>query len=245
MDQVVSTSICNDCVLNLNHVLTFKKRVLDAQELINSSLPPTNDSGEEYFEDTEEHTDKDNEELEAEEEDDDGMFFDQIENVSSHDVNSDENDEVQVSHGNAQIELANKQQPTMQAVIRPVFSGIVKKRPNNNVVVQPKVSSKKSKVNAQNQTERFTLQINECLICPAILNDILDLKEHIDAHPQIKCKACKRQFVRYSNLKRHFNSMHSKPKPFMCDICNLGFNFSVNLQAHAALHYSGKIQNGT
>lgn len=92
-------------------------------------------------------------------------------------------------------------------------------------------------------TEKVTIQMNECLICPSILGDILQLKDHIEAHTEFKCKACNRQFARYSNLKRHFNSVHSKPKPFQCDICGLGFNFSVNLQAHAALHYSGKIKN--
>lgn len=106
----------------------------------------------------------------------------------------------------------------------------------------PKASKKKPKVEPAIPTERITIQMNECLICPAILADILQLKDHIDAHADINCKACGRQFARYSNLKRHFNSTHTKPKPFTCDICGLGFNFSVNLQTHAALHYTGKIR---
>lgn len=116
----------------------------------------------------------------------------------------------------------------------------VKKRPNEPT--NAKVPNKRPKVEPVMPTEKITIQMNECLICPAILADILQLKDHIDAHVDIKCKACGRQFARYSNLKRHFNSTHSKPKPFQCDLCGLGFNFSVNLQSHAALHYTGKIR---
>lgn len=124
-------------------------------------------------------------------------------------------------------------------VIKQQQAQVVKRRPNepNN----QKLTVKRAKVEADT-TEKVTIQINECLICPKILGDILQLKDHIESHADIKCKACKRQFARYSNLKRHFNSTHSKPKPFQCDLCGLGFNFSVNLQTHAALHYSGKIR---
>lgn len=209
------------------------------------------DSSDEYFEDnenyecTEEVDDEDHEELEFEEEEEGEEEQEIFENVSPHD----ENNEVQLNCDDTQIELANNQDSSIQPVIRHALLGIAKKRPNSNVVASmpssPKQPHKKTKLKVQVQTERFTLQINECLICPAILGDILQLKEHIEAHQHIKCKACHRQFVRYSNLKRHFNAVHSKPKPFICDICGLGFNFSVNLQSHASLHYSGKIQNET
>lgn len=52
-------------------------------------------------------------------------------------------------------------------------------------------------------------------------------------------------FLWYSNLQRHFNSVHSKPKPFVYDWCGLGFNFAINFQSHTALHSSGKIENNT
>lgn len=232
-DRVVSTSICNECVLNINSFYTFKKRILEAQELINS-LPQTVehhtiDSGDEIFEDNGEY------ELHREEEEgngDEAYEIDQIENVSSHD----ETNDVQVRH-DAQIESAGNQESAI------VFQST--KRSTNSTVLPSKLSPKKAKLSTQTDTERFTLQMNECLICPAILRDIIELNDHIEAHEQIKCKACHRQFVRYSNLKRHFNAVHSKPKPFICDLCGLGFNFSINLQQHAQLHYSGKIQNET
>lgn len=103
-------------------------------------------------------------------------------------------------------------------------------------------SSKRSKASG-NSNEKVTIQMNECLICDSVLNDIHQLDNHIISHKsKINCKICLRVFARYSNLKRHFMSMHSKPKPFQCDLCGLGFSFSVNLQAHAELHYSGKIR---
>lgn len=123
--------------------------------------------------------------------------------------------------------------PPYPKVIRVVESDDTKKRSNEDGIIQ-KVFGKKSKAD---KNEKITIQINECLICPADLGDILQLKNHIDAHKIITCKVCGRQFGRYSNLKRHFNANHTKPKPFQCDICGLAFNFSVNLQTHAQIHY--------
>lgn len=242
---MVSTSICNECVHNINNYYIFKKRILEAQELINSPSPISqtnehhnNDSDDEFFEDNNEEYEYEFE-LNGEEEEEVGDGDDEgyeIENV--------ENNEEQPSQ-DAQIESGSNQESTVQPVVRSALAPNAKKRPNNSLVSSSKLSHKKTKLNTQAQTERFTLQMNECLICPAVLHDILELKDHIEAHAHIKCKACHRQFVRYSNLKRHFNSVHSKPKPFICDICGLGFNFSVNLQSHASLHYSGKLQNET
>lgn len=164
-------------------------------------------------------------------------------------IENDENNEEQF-RDDVQMDTASDQESTVQPVVRATLSAIAKKRPpspseKHSPSIPSKASHKKTKLSTQAQTERFTLQMNECLICPAVLRDILELKEHIETHGHIKCKACNRQFVRYSNLKRHFNSVHSKPKPFICDICGLGFNFSVNLQSHASLHYSCKLQNET
>lgn len=113
------------------------------------------------------------------------------------------------------------------------------------VAVKRRNPSKKKKVEHAMSTEKVAIQVNECLICPAVLSDILDLNEHAAAHTSIDCKVCHRSFIRYANLKRHFIAAHSKPKPFVCDLCGLGFSFSVNLQTHASLHYSGKIQMKT
>lgn len=134
------------------------------------------------------------------------------------------------------VEHKSPEKETVQ-ITRLIRVENVKKPTNGSSSRRP--VNKRTKID---NIEKVIIQMNECLICPAILGDILELKDHIEAHTDIKCKACKRQFARYSNLKRHFNGVHSKPKPFQCDLCGLGFNFSVNLQAHAALHYSGKLR---
>lgn len=213
--QPFSTSICNECVLNINNFYTFKKKILDAQQLINSITEKQrldNESAIEYVEDEDE-------------------------SVQLIELNE-QNPFHEVEHENNKIVALCADQSPKPVVTETRFIKVVKRQPN-----QPnsqKLTCKKAKVDGP--TEKVTIQINECLICPSILGDILELKDHIESHTNIKCKACHRQFARYSNLKRHFNSTHSKPKPFQCDLCGLGFNFSVNLQAHAALHYSGKIR---
>lgn len=206
-------------MLNINNFYTFKKKVLEAQELISTlsvKNEPNNVNVVEYADDEMVQIIDLSEDAQLLEED--------IENGN------------EIDKTDSQGEVAAKQETRM---IRIVKVGDIKKRTNE--ASGPKNSNKKGKIDIA-LMERITIQMNECLICPAILGDILQLKDHIDAHKDIKCKACSRQFARYSNLKRHFNSMHSKPKPFICDICGLGFNFSVNLQTHAALHYSGKIR---
>lgn len=203
-----STSICNECVLNINNFYTFKKRVLEAQELI-STLGVKNDLNNDG---NVEYVDED--------------VMNQILEIDCE--NTEEAD---------QTEVIEKSSKAVQLTCRAKVENT--KRPNESS--GKTVSSKKPKIDV-NIAEKVRIQMNECLICPAILPDILQLKDHIDTHNDIKCKACNRQFARYSNLKRHFNSIHSKPKPFQCDLCGLGFFFSCNLQAHAALHYSGKIK---
>lgn len=207
-------------MLNINNFYTFKKKILEAQKLI-ITLNEKNDLKDgtpaEYVEDAyQQVTDEDSQLL-----------------IEMSNECATENSEQNESH------VEKSQKPETIQLTRLVKVENIRKRANESN--NQKTSNKRSKVDST-PTEKMTIQMNECLICPAILGDILQLKDHIDAHTNIHCKACGRQFARYSNLKRHFNSMHSKPKPFQCDLCGIGFNFSVNLQSHAALHYSGKIR---
>lgn len=222
--QPFSTSICNECVLNINNFYAFKKKVLDAQDMISSIAEKHRLDNEA----TVEYVDDEDDSVQA------------IELNAQNPLRELEQDNIEESNNifapyTEQCEQSAKQIVSVNQSIKVV------KRPPNQPNSQNS-SSKKVKVN-EITTEKVTIQMNECLICPSILGDILELKDHIESHTNIKCKACNRQFARYSNLKRHFNNIHSKPKPFQCDLCGLGFNFSVNLQAHAALHYSGKIRN--
>ncbi|XP_031619104.1 myoneurin-like [Contarinia nasturtii] len=213
-----STAICNECVLNINNFYAFKKKVLDAQDLVNT----LNDTNEVQQDHPVEYVDDDF--LQVIE------LTEDTEKLLSSTENGSANDSFKF------IQPTNKlPKPTVLQVTRLVKMESTKKRPNVPSTHQ-KTLNKKSKAEITSN-EKVTIQMNECLICPAVLGDILQLKDHIDSHEIIRCKACQRQFGRYSNLKRHFNSNHSKPKPFQCDICGLAFNFSVNLQTHAQIHY--------
>lgn len=209
--------------MNVNNFYTFKKRVLEAQELIHNTTilnePQSNDSEDDCIEasqDTDQDEYHNENEFEFEIEDagkdvDDGVEYSEteIENESTVEYFDENNGDPENNH-------EQSIQPTMSPNVL-----IIRSRPNRKVNASlpppPKHMRKKAKLCSQKPSEQVTLQLNECLICPAILGDIIKLKEHIEAHKQIVCKACHRYFIRYSNLKRHFNSVHSKAKPFTCD----------------------------
>lgn len=198
-------------MLNINNYYSFKKRVLEAQELINE----LNSSREIHS--------KGNAE---------SAFVTET-------MLPDGEDEVFYVDSGNEMQQTDIIKPAKQSVMvtRIVQVAEGTKRPKDAV----KPPRKRAKIDV-NACEKIAVQINECLICPAVLDDVLQLEMHKGTHTEIKCKACNRQFARYSNLKRHFNSVHSKPKPFQCDMCGLGFNFSVNLTAHA-IHCSSQSQS--
>lgn len=215
---MVSTSICSECVLNVSNFYTFKKKILEAQEFLGAS-------------NVVESTEEKNEELQqyiAVEGTDDLIQL--LEEGPPDDNNGTEEYVAESDSQQSSSETSEQIQPANENKVRRSRSS----DPNS-------AKSKRSKATADS-TEKVTIQMNECLICPAVLGDIHQLDNHIASHKEINCKVCLRIFARYSNLKRHFMSVHSKPKPFQCDLCGLGFSFSVNLQTHAELHYSGKIR---
>lgn len=162
-------------------------------------------------------------------------------NVAVKEIEIQELDENGQSNEYTQFELLNPETESDMEFETQESQIVGNKRARETISTSTKSQTKKQKPDVAS-CEKVTLQVNECLICPAVLSDILQLNDHVTTHNVVKCKLCFRDFKRYSNLKRHFLQAHSKPKPFVCDLCGLGFSFSVNLQAHAALHYSGKIR---
>lgn len=220
-----NSTICNECVLNVNNFYAFKQKVLNIQEILQEQQSTCNVESElheniircsESKETIILHTDELSNDLETS-------------TLDMEIIEKDEGTDIIVVDDYTEVSMANDD----------VFET------KEDIIDEPELPVKRSKKlisNAENG-EKFSLQVNECLICPSVLGDILQLNNHIQNHDVIRCKVCMRLFQRYANLKRHFSSMHSKPKPFICDICGLGFSFSVNLQAHANLHYSGKIKH--
>lgn len=219
-----TSTICNECVLNVNNFHSFKQKVLNAHNELSefAEMLPANEKHQKSYKST---TD-----------DDESNEIHEIVNweTSQDDDDRQELGEIEYLHSDEDLESAND-----------IESKPIQKRTTSTRTATTKVE-KRRKVSTNlheiNQ-ERVTVQVYECLICPANLSDILQLNNHTAAHESVFCKVCKQSFMRYSNLKRHFVKHHIKPKPFVCDVCGLGFLFSVNLQTHATLHYSVPTMN--
>lgn len=256
-NQLISASVCNECVMNVSNFFHFKKKIVHAQDYLNLCSAEA--------ECIEEADDENMEREETEYDADDGGGGGEAreEEKSSEEADNDEKDMILYTFSEddtmPEEHLDRSQSPVDDEVYllplesseplestsnRPTTPDVKvmsaeKRKPLPN---QNRGQTKRPKAAVLDNSEKVTIQMNECLVCPSILADIIDLNNHILTHKTIACKTCKRSFARYSNLKRHFNSAHSKPKPFQCDICGLGFSFSINLQAHAAIHYGKNIR---
>lgn len=237
-------------MLNVTHFHTFKQKILTAQEAL-ADCAEFNAQNDEEFRETK------NNEMHGtfEELNDDPLgqmeMYTTRNDLETHELDDQAvtNDGDKIDQTNDDVEFLLMQEPDASDAIynrtQSTTQTPEKHAPSTVVVAKRRNPSKRKRVeDSSTDAEKVAIQVNECLICPAVLSDILELNEHAAAHTSIVCKvqSCHRSFLRYSNLKRHFATAHSKPKPFICDLCGLGFSFSVNLQTHAALHYSGKIQ---
>lgn len=219
-----SFTICNECVLNVNNFYAFKQKVLNVQTVLTVQQSE--------FEDDNVMKAMADQSIIVQDSDFELDGTDVLEIPDLQDTDRDERKQQQSLHRSHTIDpLANEDITTVRTNGTSAESSNAKRARKSTIV--------------SDSSEKFSLQVNECLVCPAVLSDILQLNDHIQQHDVIRCKVCMRNFQRYANLKRHFSSTHSKPKPFVCDICGLGFSFSVNLQTHAALHYAGKIKTNT
>lgn len=217
-------TVCNECVSNVSLFFAFKQKVLNAQSTLSQ-----------------------NDEKPGVQDDADGMVIRVTETSDSLIIEHDDNDHQQI-YQVLNLDAEKKDQQVYHIVDDDDPSGpTIATVSSKNKVTQPATTqnaTKRKRPAANNVTnnEKFSLQVYECLVCPSVLGDILELNEHVAQHTDIRCKVCQRDFQRYANLKRHFASTHSKPKPFVCDLCGLGFSFSINLQRHADLHYGQKIK---
>lgn len=247
-------TICNECVLNVNNFYAFKQKVLNVHTVLlndQNILHPTENEYEDGTNTNESiiiHHQHNEYPIELDEsgtlEEVDFQGIDKDIDDQQNDPlaaytepyrrrHRDDSDDANIATTTAVVVIDNYDDIQLISDNEEIINEI-------EDLVPTAKRTKKSTVN--DLSEKFSLQVNECLICPAVLGDILQLSDHIQNHELIRCKVCLRRFQRYANLKRHFASVHSKPKPFVCDICGLGFSFSVNLQTHAALHYAGKIK---
>lgn len=207
--------------MNVSNFFNFKKKITNAQEFLNSCAA----NGECINETEVEHIQPQDDEAMEEYaiNDDDIIREEDLDPLDEEHLLASSESESTTENGNETLDAAIK---------------AAEKRKEDTNPIQPQAK----RVKVVDNSPKVTIQMNECLVCPSILGDIIELNSHVQTHKTIVCKSCNRTFARYSNLKRHFNSAHSKPKPFQCDICGLGFSFSVNLQTHAEIHYARNIR---
>lgn len=207
-NELLSTSVCNECVMNINNFYSFKQRILIAHNQLESQISENGSA-----------------DMEALAEDSKDMLG------AAGQVCDEE------EFAFLPAEVLEESEIVLSSPIRIQQASPKKRTGESGTSPHAKHRNRKgSPPDRQYDDYKVSVQVNECLVCPSVLTDIMQLNEHTASHLQLKCKMCKRDFLRYSNLKRHFSERHSKPKPFVCDICGLGFSFSINLEKHAALH---------
>lgn len=81
----------------------------------------------------------------------------------------------------------------------------------------------------------------ECFICRQSLNELMQLKLHIQAHDGIrpKCHICGKCFVNANNLKCHMR-LHLGIKNHVCSYCGKTFAHKANLISHVTMHTGEK-----
>ncbi|ODQ83040.1 hypothetical protein BABINDRAFT_159507 [Babjeviella inositovora NRRL Y-12698] len=71
----------------------------------------------------------------------------------------------------------------------------------------------------------------------ALLQSVLSTKGGKEANiRKHKCKICGGRFRRQENLKRHFISVHTEEKPYLCLVCDMMFSRPDNLGHHMKTH---------
>jgi hypothetical protein len=78
-----------------------------------------------------------------------------------------------------------------------------------------------------------------CDVCGKQFDAACKLETHSRSHTgerPFACDQCDKAFTVFSNLKRHYKTVHEKQRPFVCEVCGKGFNQTSNLKRHMKVH---------
>ena len=73
----------------------------------------------------------------------------------------------------------------------------------------------------------------QCKVCGLKIKDKMKLEVHMKRHNGIKdhkCPKCSKVFVRSYDVDSHLRMVHSKEKPFKCQMCPMEFKAKISLQ---------------
>lgn len=79
----------------------------------------------------------------------------------------------------------------------------------------------------------------ECDVCVYKTKSRSHLRQHLQRHAgarKFACSQCPKKFYTTSEVKQHVRGVHTGEKPFICDICSVGFAIRTNLQQHIRIH---------
>lgn len=82
-----------------------------------------------------------------------------------------------------------------------------------------------------------------CKLCGKRFPDSKGLKRHGRVHRNGRihiCKQCGKGFVYSFGLTKHLQMVHSRIKPFVCQVCNKGFFSKRDVEAHIRIHTGEK-----
>jgi len=107
------------------------------------------------------------------------------------------------------------------------------------ILPQPKIYNFPAPIKIENSD----LKIGkfQCQICKKHFGTLKLLKTHEKIHDKkFVCKICDKKFPKQSHLINHIKNIHENPGSFKCDICKVGFNTKLNLNAHHKIHINNR-----